>query len=168
MRDLCCSSCGKTGVGSCSSKNTGVSESKKREVERNERELRDQTQSSEEAKTARESEIADTAIEKKSSEGDDAKFSNKDDVITQDRVGAKEDGKSYNLTASGGVWKDKEEESDATRTDVKFKVQLQESSSAETDTEVRKAVVIPCMVICIGMWVEKDMIPVRYACQVMM
>ena len=148
MRDLCCSSCGKAGVGSCSSKNTGVNESKKREVERDERELRDQTQSSEEAKSACESETADTVIiEKKSSKGDGTKFSNKDDVITQDRVGAKADGKSDNLTASGGESKNKEEESDATRTDVKF----EEPPSAETDTEVRKSVVILCVMICIGM-----------------
>ena len=64
-------------------------------------------------------------------------------VISQGRRSrsAKADGKLDNLTASGGVSKD-EEESDATRTDVKSKAQLQESPSAETDTEVRKSVVM--------------------------
>ena len=171
MSDLCCSSCRKAGVGSCSSRKTDVSESKKQDVEKHERELRDQTQSLEEAKGVHMSEAGDAVNEKNSGERDvssvDPNFSNKDDVITRDRVELKEEGTSDSHTSSGNVLKDKEE-GDATKTDIKSNIQLQESPPAETDTKVRKSVAIPCTVITIGIWVEQETIPVWYVCQVVM
>lgn len=147
-RELCCSSCGKAGVGSCSSKRTaGVSESEKQNIESGERALSDQMQPSKKAKGVDVSEAGDTAANEKksSSEWDvlsvDTKFSNEDDVVTQDsQLGTKEEGKSDNQAGGGDVSKDTMDD-DATRTDVNSGILLQGSSSVETDTKVRKSVV---------------------------
>ena len=118
-------------MGSCSSKKSAGKEA----VVTGERELRDTIQSSEvlEVSGLRVSEAGDSVKGKKSGEVDatmavDVKFSNKDDVITQDqetsslRVETKEGDKSKEHTI-GVVGKDKGER-DATRTDIKPSILL--------------------------------------------
>ena len=162
-RELCCSSCGKAGMESCSSKRTAVvSESEKQTIESGEREPSDQMQSSEEAKGlhVRVSEAGDTAANvEKSGEGGvslvGAKFSNKDDVITQDGgLGTKEEGRCDDQTSAGDVLKDVKE-GDATRTDTNSSILLQGSSSLETDAKVRKLVVQYCSVIYVRVWLGR-------------
>ena len=158
-RELCCSSCGKAGVGSCSNRRTtGVSssESKKLSVKSGgEREESDQAQSSEGAaeglRNVSASKAEDAANEKRS-DGDEAegdvssKFSNKDDVIAQGgRLGTNEERKCDDHTnGGGGVLKDMvvQDDGDTTRTDVNPSVLLQGSSAVETDTKVRKSVTV--------------------------
>ena len=143
-RELCCSSCGKAGVGSCSSKRTtDVSESKSEkqgDIESEERDVAGQTPSSEEAEGLRVS-------EKKSDGGGvslvDAKFSNKDDVITQSQAG-KFDDQTTSGGDGGGVSIGVTGGGDTTRTEVKSSIPLRGSSSMETDTKVRKSVVQYC------------------------
>ena len=158
-RELCCSSCGKDGVGSCSSskRTTGVSESKseKQDVESGERDVAGQTRSSEEAEGLRVSErgVASTAREKKSDEGDvSSKFSNKDDVITQSQAEKCDDQTSGGGDDGSGVSRGVTEGGDTTRTDVKSSIPLGRTSSMETGAKVRTSVVQYRGVVCVRVW----------------
>ena len=120
-RDLCCSSCGKAGVGSCSSKRTaGVSESEKQNVESRERELSDRTQPTEEAKGLHVSETGDAANEKKS--GSEEQNVESGERELSDQIQSLEEAKGVDVSEAGDTAADekKSSEGDVLSVDAKF------------------------------------------------
>lgn len=108
--------------------------SEKQDVESGERESKSLTQSLEKATN----DLDVTATDKKSGEGDatslvDAKFSNKDDVVSQDRTEAK----VAEHTIGDSALAQEVKEDDYAKTNTKDGILLQESSPVETDTQVR-------------------------------
>ena len=136
-RELCCSSCGKSETGSCSSgKKSGDAAGTKQGVERGERESRSPRQSIE--KVVNESRVGEAegaVTDEKSSEGDaqlvDAKFSNTDDVISKDSTEASQEVK----------------DDDNVRINTKDDIPLLESSSSvETDSKVSGVITFCTMI----------------------